>query len=169
MPLTRIPNGSSSCAKEDVAWPIALFEYMYGQERPLVAQSYNISSEPRSHGIEAVANECTLVQPFMLLVIMTWGTNLAAAWLDSVEFFHASSRGKNANVNQYGPMALVLRTLLKSSWDTGSKYFFTNDAAVGSSGAPNVDEVPAIPALLKRVVIYFSRLPISWASRMASD
>jgi hypothetical protein len=93
---------------------------------------------------------------------------LAAAGLDGADFFHASSRGRNAKVSQYGPTALVLSTLLKSSWVTGSKYFFMNDAAVGSSGSPKV-AAAHMPALLKSAVTYFSRLPISSARRVASD
>lgn len=93
---------------------------------------------------------------------------MVAAGLNEAEFFQASSRGKNAKVSQYGPTALVSSTLLKSSWVTGSKYFFMNDAAVGSSGPPKV-AAAIVPALLKRAVTYFSRFPISCASRVASD
>ena len=76
MPLTRIPSGISSCAKVEVAWPMADFEYMYGKVLPDLAGSF--------------------VQPFMLLVMMICGTNLAPPGL----FFHFSRRGRKANVNQ---------------------------------------------------------------------
>lgn len=48
----------------------------------------------------------TFVQPFILLVMIICGTNLFVT--TSSEFFQLSRRGKNANVSQYGPTALVL-------------------------------------------------------------
>jgi hypothetical protein len=39
IPFTLIPSGRSSCAKDDVACPMALFENIYGYEKPPVAAS----------------------------------------------------------------------------------------------------------------------------------
>jgi hypothetical protein len=39
IPFTRIPSGRSSRAKDDVACPMALFEKIYGNEKPPVAAS----------------------------------------------------------------------------------------------------------------------------------
>lgn len=116
IPLTLIPRGSSSRAREEVACPIALFENIYGYESPEVAESCITYDEIR---VRSRNTEMTFVHPFILLVMITCGTNFLVA--GSSDSFHFSSNGKKANVSQYGPTAFVLRVSLKDSWVISSK------------------------------------------------
>lgn len=158
IPFTLISSGSSSCASDATACPTALFENMYGYENPAVAASF--------------------VQPFMLLVMMTCGANFFAAGFVPEERFHASNKGKNAIVNQYGPTALTLKTSVKLSSGTASKSAFTYALATpffsalwsekSAKDGRSKDPV-SIPALLKRTVKPpGSRSVISDATRAAS-
>lgn len=74
----------------------------------------------------------TLVQPFILLVIIICGTNFFAT--ASSESFHFSRSGRNAKVSQYGPTALVLKTSMKSCSETPSKRLETYADALASLG-----------------------------------
>ena len=72
----------------------------------------------------------TLVQPFMLEVMMTCEANFVPLGLS----FHFSRRGRNAKVIQYGPAALTLYMELKDSSGTSSKYALRNASALGVVG-----------------------------------
>ena len=100
---------------------MADFENVYGNERPLVSMSYQHTLVSNGKHCPTSAKH-TFVHPFMLDVMITCGTNRDAPALS----FHFSSSGRNANVSQYGPTALVLKDLSKSSCDTGSKYVSMN-------------------------------------------
>ena len=93
--MTRIPRGKSSCARVEVACPIADLEYMYGKDDPEVAGS--------------------LVHPFMLLVMIICGGNFLPLTAVYPISFHLSKSGRKANVSQYGPTAFVCITLSKTS------------------------------------------------------
>ena len=61
----------------------------------------------------------TFVHPFMLLVIMTCGTNFFVT--GTSESFHFSSKGRKAKVSQYGPTAFVFNDLSNCSGVISSK------------------------------------------------
>lgn len=115
IPLTRIPRGSSSCASDAVACPIADFEYRYGKDVAPVAGScvhhHNVV-------LNIIMAKLTFVQPFILDVMITCGTNFLVAPPYS---FHFSSSGRKAKVSQYGPEAFVRMLLSKSPSETVSK------------------------------------------------
>lgn len=77
------------------------------------------------------------VHPFMLEVMTICGAN---RWLPPSNDFHFSSRGRNANVSQYGPAAFVLKELVNCSSETASKNAARKASAVGADG---VGETPS--------------------------